>query len=61
MFYLLLMKFKQEDLEVLKSLYEDGKLKVHINKEFPLSGINEAFEYYEKGGVNGKIVVKTEE
>ena len=57
----MLMKFNQEDMDVLKSLYEEEKLKVHINKKFPLIEINEAFEYYEKGGVNGKIVVKTEE
>lgn len=57
----MMMKFKQEDLDALKSLYEEDKLKVHINKEYPLSEINEALEYYEKGGVNGKIVVKTVE
>ncbi|MBX4201255.1 NADP-dependent oxidoreductase [Candidatus Parcubacteria bacterium] len=45
-------------LTMLGKFIEEGTVKVHIDKIFPLDKIKEAFEAKEKGGVKGKIVIE---
>ncbi|KAJ3128765.1 hypothetical protein HK098_003531 [Nowakowskiella sp. JEL0407] len=46
-----------KELEDLGELCADGKIKVFIQKVFPLSETNEAFEYLGKGHVKGRVIV----
>jgi NADPH:quinone reductase-like Zn-dependent oxidoreductase len=45
-------------LDVLRKFVEDGVVKVHIEKTFPLSQIKEAFKAKETGDVLGKIAIE---
>lgn len=42
----------------LAKLVDSGKIKVHVDKIFPLSKIREACDYQEKNHPRGKVVVK---
>ncbi len=42
----------------LAGLVDSGKIKVHIDKIFPLSKIREACDYQEKNHPRGKVVIK---
>ncbi len=42
----------------LAGIIDNGAVKVHIDKEFPLEQANEAFAHLEKGHPRGKVVVK---
>jgi len=44
-------------LEALARLIEDGKLKVHVERTFPLEEVAEAHRLSESGHVTGKIVL----
>jgi len=46
-----------EHLNRLTELVEAGKIKVHIDKTFPLSQTKEAFVYQETGHPQGKVVI----
>jgi NADPH:quinone reductase-like Zn-dependent oxidoreductase len=46
-----------KDLDYLVELYEADKLKLVIDKCFPLENTAEAFQYYGEGRFKGKIVV----
>jgi alcohol dehydrogenase len=50
--------FMREDLEELLRLIEQRKLKPIIDKELPLSEVNEAFRLIEEREVFGKVVLK---
>jgi NADPH:quinone reductase-like Zn-dependent oxidoreductase len=50
--------FMREDLEQLLRLIEEGRLKPIIDKELPLSQVNEAFRLIEEREVFGKVVLK---
>lgn len=46
-----------KDLNYLIELFKDGKLKLDIDKCFPLEKTAEAFRYFGEGHFTGKIVV----
>jgi len=54
----LMYKANKESLLKIKKLVEEGKIKIKIDKIFPLDQIVDAFKYYELGKVAGKIVIK---
>jgi len=49
-----------KDLNYLVELFEDGNLKLVIDKCFPLEKTAETFRYFGEGHFNGKIVVSVE-
>lgn len=48
---------RKEDLELLKELFESGKVKPVIDKVYPLKDVPEAFRYLQMGNVKGKLVI----
>ncbi|MDH4120616.1 MAG: NAD(P)-dependent alcohol dehydrogenase [Deltaproteobacteria bacterium] len=53
----LTLKPNPNDLPLLKSLLETGKLKPVVDKRFPLSELVEAFRYFGQGHARGKVVI----
>jgi NADPH:quinone reductase-like Zn-dependent oxidoreductase len=51
---------KKEDLDLLKELFEAGKVKPVIDKVYHLSEVPEAFRYLEEGHAKGKLVITME-
>lgn len=45
-------------LERLRQLVDEGKIKINIDKIFPLNEIKDAFTYQEKTHPRGKVVIK---
>ncbi|MDR4887478.1 NAD(P)-dependent alcohol dehydrogenase [Fredinandcohnia sp. QZ13] len=52
-----LQRPKQEDLIVLKKLIEEGKVKPVIDRSYSLCDVPNAFEYFEEGHSQGKVVI----
>ena len=55
---ILMHKPNQKDLNVLKNLFEEGKLKSIIDKTYPFNEIPDAIQYYGEGKAVGKVVIK---
>ena len=51
-------KVSTNHLKRLAQLVEEGKIKLNINKVFPLDLIRDAFKFQEEGHPRGKVVVK---
>jgi NADPH:quinone reductase-like Zn-dependent oxidoreductase len=51
-------KTDTDHLNRLTELVDNGKIKVHVDKIFPLEKVQEAFSYQEKNHPQGKVVVK---
>lgn len=56
-FVSLLMKVEKEDLIAIKKLIEAGKVKAVINKTYTLNEVQKAFQYFQQGHAQGKIVI----
>ncbi|WP_329064450.1 NADP-dependent oxidoreductase [Amycolatopsis sp. NBC_01480] len=52
------MRPSGEDLELLASLVDSGKLKAVMDRTFPFDQIADAFAYLEQGRAKGKVVVQ---
>lgn len=50
-----------QHLNRLAELIDGGKIKIHVDKVFPLEKAREAFRHLEEGHPRGKIVVKIED
>ena len=48
---------KQADLEFLKGLIADGRLRTAIDRRFPLRDTAQAFRYYGEGHSRGKVII----
>lgn len=53
-----LMRQNSNDLEMLLTWMKEGKLKINIDKEFPLEEIGKAHAYMEEGHTEGKILIR---
>lgn len=54
---ILMHKPNRQDLKILQELLESGKLKPIVDQSFPLAKTRDAFTYYGKNLVKGKIVI----
>jgi NADPH:quinone reductase-like Zn-dependent oxidoreductase len=50
-------KFNQPDLETLRKLLEDGKVRPVVDRRYPLGEIADAFRYLGEGHAQGKVVI----
>lgn len=50
-------KPNQADLEVMKALYETGKVRPVIDRHYPLSETAEAVRYVDAGHAKGKVII----
>jgi NADPH:quinone reductase-like Zn-dependent oxidoreductase len=50
-------KSNKADLQLLKDLIENGKVKAVIDRSFPLNEASEALRYLEEGRARGKVVI----
>jgi len=53
-----LHKPNRADLQSMKELLETGRVKPVIDKIYPLSEIKKAFEYFEEGHAQGKVIIR---
>ncbi|WP_307587598.1 zinc-binding dehydrogenase [Paenibacillus wynnii] len=52
---------KKEDLDLLKDLFEAGKVVPIIDKYYSLSEVPEAIRYLEEGRARGKVVIRVDD
>ena len=50
-------KPNQNDLLIMKELFESGKVKPVIDRTYPLSKVADAIRYLEEGHAQGKVVI----
>jgi NADPH:quinone reductase-like Zn-dependent oxidoreductase len=48
---------KNQDLDTLRDLMQDGKLTPVIDRQYPLTDIRQAMQYLEAGHARGKVVI----
>ena len=53
----LMLHKPNKDIEIIKKLFESGKIKPVVDKCFPLSEAPEAFQYFGEGHFKGKVVI----
>ena len=53
----LIMHKPNKDLNIIKELFESGKIKPVVDRCFPLSETAEAFQYFGEGHFKGKVVI----
>ncbi len=53
----MLQKANQKDLNYVKEILETGKVKPIIDKRYKLSEVTEAFDYFQEGHAQGKVVM----
>ncbi|WP_050184149.1 NAD(P)-dependent alcohol dehydrogenase [Domibacillus robiginosus] len=53
----MLQRAKQTDLIYLKELLETGKVRPVIDRSYRLSEISKAFEYFQEGHAQGKVII----
>jgi NADPH:quinone reductase-like Zn-dependent oxidoreductase len=53
-----MLNFKKEQLQVIADLLAENKLKIHVDKIFPIEKIAEAHQAIETHGTKGKIVIQ---
>ncbi|WP_261510631.1 NADP-dependent oxidoreductase [Chryseobacterium paludis] len=53
-----MLNFKKEQLQIIANLLDENKLKVHVDKIFPIEKIAEAHQAIETHGTKGKIVIQ---
>lgn len=52
-----MQKPNQEDLMLMKALIEEGKVKPIIDRTYSLSEVPKAFQYFEEGHSQGKVII----
>ena len=50
-------KFNKDDMETLRELLEDGKVRPVVDRRYELSEVAEAFRYLGEGHTQGKVVI----
>ncbi len=48
---------KKGDMKVINNLIDEGWVKPHLDRTFPLEETSQAIEYMDQGKVKGKIVI----
>lgn len=56
-FIILLQRANQQDLLMLNELFEEGKVKSVIDRTYSIDEIQEAFQYFEEGHSQGKVII----
>ena len=53
----LLLHKANKGIDIIKNLFEDGKINPVIDRRYPLDEVADALRYYAKGQVKGKIII----
>ena len=53
----LIMHKPNKDLNIIKELFESGKIRPVVDRCFPLSETAEALQYFGEGHFKGKVVI----
>ena len=54
---LLMVQRNRKDLETITKLCESGKVRLNIDRQYPLSEVPEALRYFGEERTKGKIVI----
>ncbi|WP_353056533.1 zinc-binding dehydrogenase [Sporosarcina luteola] len=56
-FIIFLQRANQQDLLALNELIEEGKVKPVIDRTYSIEEVQEAFQYFEEGHSQGKVII----